>query len=338
MTALGILARADDKGLAVQSWEFSRHLRPDRVAVVDCGSPLHLERFPGATLWRLDSPPSRSEMRRFLRGLDVLWTAETPYFLELLELARAEGVRTFVHGNYEFLRWLRAPRLPRPDVFLAPSSWNLDRWPAGTVLLPWPVATDRIPWRSRALARVFVHPAGTRAIHDRNGTLTVLEAARYVEHPEVRIVVRAQGPQLGRAVSRIKARRLEVDERARPDYWTVLDAADVVVLPRRFGGQCLPANEAIASGAPVLMPAIEPQTSELPPAWLLPARQRTTIAAPVGRLPLYEVDPRQLARAIDEWADDPARIGEASAWCRAWTESRSWSAMLPRYRAALGLG
>lgn len=269
------------------------------------------------------------KVRRFLKGLDVVWGAETLYSNLVTDLALEMGVKTCVQGNFEFMGYLADPRIPRPDLFLSPSTWHLEEWPANTLYLPFPVDRKRLPFRKRNEARTFLHIAGHRAMRDRNGTRLVLAAARYVR-TEVEIVIRTQS-QVGTAVPHPKSlARIRVEKANVKDYWSLYDEGDVLLAPRRYGGQSLPMNEALSKGMPVISLDAEPQKRFLPPECLVPAKVHTMKVQP-GIVEWYDGHPRDLASYIDEFAAFPGLVQQMSTAADKHAETISWDALKPVY-------
>lgn len=326
---LGLIARADNRGLGNQTWEAYRHLAPAKTMVVDCPSkaplPLHLERFPDATV--VHGLPTARDFRHWLQDLDVVLTAETAYNNELYAIARRMNVRVVVQLNYEFF-----DRNATPDLWAAPSMWHWDDIPDRKVHLPVPIALDRFPERpARDRAAHFLHIVGRPAIHDRNGTADLLAALPFVQS-EVRVTIRCQDP---RYVPSLLQRRtvpsnveLVIESSDTVNYWENYDA-DVLMMPRRFGGLCLPCNEALGAGMPVIMPDISPNTW-LPAEWLVPATQEGRFMART-MIDLYTVDHVELAARIDQFATDETFFAQAQDTARQMAKELSWDAMLPVY-------
>jgi glycosyltransferase involved in cell wall biosynthesis len=342
---LGLLAWASNRGLGIQTWELARHLQPSRILVVRMDESPHtdlLERFPGARVAVAD--PHRGQlpeddMRWLCSDTDVVLAAETPYDFRLWDIAREMGVRTVCQINPEFYRHTQEPTLPRPDLLLNPSTWRGDRIAA--TYLPCPVDRTRLPFALRTAARRFLHVIGRPAALDRQGTEIVLEAATLTEHP-IDLTLRMQTGTLT-PWSEHWLRHLEAMGRPAkvvtadiPNYWDLYAGHDVLLAPRRFGGQSLPLQEAASAGLAILAADREPERSMLHPQALAAIKLTQRANCQGGQLPVEIADPRSFAERIDALMGDPALV-EALSWhSDALAESLSWDTLLPRWRQVLG--
>lgn len=328
---LGLIARADHRGLGRQTRAVFDHLSPAKTMVVNCPSahplPLHLEYFPGATV--VSRIPTDRDCHDFLReGVDVVYSAETFYNQNLPGIAREYGVKTVLHVNREFL-----DRKDHPDLWAAPSMWHYDEVPDPKMFLPVPISLDQFPSRPPSgKATRFLHVIGRPAIHDRNGTEHLLDALRYVRSP-IMLTLTCQDttyiPKLlaGRRIPD----HIELAVRAGDirDHHGLYTDQDVLVLPRRFGGLCLPCNEALGAGMPVIMPAVSPN-EWLPAEWLVPAEHAGSFMAKTN-VDLYSTDPQALAAKIDQFATDLDFYAKAAGIARDLAEANSWQTLKPLY-------
>jgi glycosyltransferase involved in cell wall biosynthesis len=111
-------------------------------------------------------------------------------------------------------------------------------------------------------------------------------------------------------------------------------AGDLLVMPRKFGGLCLPIGEASAAGMPVLMSDVAPQNGLLAEQLLVPARLDRKAMAKVS-VDVYEVEPRVLAAYVDELAADPNLMFQLSERADRLAEAMSWRRLLPVYMETL---
>lgn len=335
----GMIVRMDNSGLGIQTWEAYRHLKPDRVMVVDMSQYRSVSQFPERYpnfFMRVKSMPSKEQVDTFLEGLDAVFTCETPYSFYLLQRARDLGIRTIVQPNYEFAPWMNRPKLPRPDLFVVPSPWHYDEFPDLKTLLPVPIATDRFTVHESSSARKFVHVVGMPAAHDRNGTEAVVKALKFVDS-QIAVEIFTQKP--GYVDSLLSAGvvprnvRVQVNGTMPQYYWQMYAAQDVLLLPRRYGGLSLPVNEALGAGIPVVMPDIEPNNLWLPADWLVPTRDSFQFIP--GRLAnpieVYDPDPLYLAAKIDQLADDSLFYQRCLKQARILRERYSWQSMHDLY-------
>lgn len=348
---LGLVARPDNSGLGIQTWELYRHLNPDKTLVIDlsgiadsndhCNKRAFLDRFPGAQVHQGPTPPPEV-IEEFLDGLDIIFSAETFYTQDFLHRSNHRKVKSVLQYNYEFLAHLTTPSLPHPTLFAAPSLWhyfatNLPN----KVHLPVPIATDRFAPRATppATARTFLHPVGRPAIYDRNGTEDVIAALEWVRE-EITMIFRCQRPGyvqnlLRRTILPVNV-TVVVDDSAPEEYWRNYQDVDAVVLPRRYGGLCLPANEALGAHLPILMPDIDPNHRLLPREWLFPARVESEFRA-ANSVIVHRSDPVPIARLIDTLATDSQAYAQAVAQAARLASVYSWDDLLPEYHRTLKL-
>lgn len=301
--------------------------------VVNCPSekplPLRRDWYPDA-LWTR-SWPSPAECEQFLDGLDVVFSCETFYRSDFPVMARNAGVRTMLQPNFE----LFDQRIPRPDLLVPGSLWRFDEFPDPKQHLPVPVATERFTANDAHRPTRFLHIVGRPAVHDRNGTRDLLQALQYVT-AKVTVTVKCQMPEYVEAMPYECPPNVElsIDTGDTENYWDNYASHHVLVMPRRYGGLCLPANEALAAGMPVIMPDIEPNNGWLPAEWLVPARCHRWFMAK-AQIDVHATDPQALAAKIDQFAMDPRMYQRAKNKAAQLATSLSWDVLKPRYEQVL---
>lgn len=335
---LGIIARADPRGLGVQSRDVVAALQPDRVLVVVAPPdpagvvwPQPLGWFTGRNATVVEWDGHRLDeraVRRWLDGLDVAWSAETFYDWRLPGWARSVGCVPVLHANPELLH----PTARRqPIVWWAPTGWLAATLPGRVRVVPMPTPVDAptAAPEPRAGPVRMVHVAGNRAHADRNGTDALAEAwvalrRRRLPEPELTVFVQSgQRPRFPAGV----------DVVAGPaDRWRMYEGADVLLMPRRFGGLSLPAVEAAACGLAVSMPAVPPNDEMPGPRF--PARLTDRTATLGGVVPLAGWRPDVLAGHVASLADR-ATVDRWRAACYAWADGRRWEQMRPVWIEAL---
>ncbi len=317
-------ARADAGGLATMTREFARHIPPERTLIVDLGDKgrgeTHHDWYPDAVVqYGMDHLIEPETILRFCDGLDLVIGFETFYRADFCALARSVGCRTLLIAMPELYRADHAP----PDACWVPTTWEIDRVP-NAEHVPWPVARDRLPFRQRNEARIFHHVAAT-PFHDRNGGRILLAALRHVRS-DIDLTVRGGRGHWPTRVGPVAIFQLAGTHE---DYWRAWpDEADVLVMPRRYAGQCLPVAEAASLGIVPLMLDLPPYDAVLPPECRVPARGSFPVnMGGLGRFDVHGADPRVLAAAIDRLAGDPPLVGRLSATMDEWSSSSDWSSL-----------
>lgn len=339
---IGLIARADWTGIASQTWAFWRNMEPTRTLVVDLerfGFPILSRDFPGpATVWQagdyLVSNNARDAVvEEFLENVDLVFCVETPYNYWLYERAAELGKPTVCQVNPEFCDHLVNSDYPRPTVFALPTRWMsnhiLDRLPGQKIVdLPVPVDTQMFPYRKRTELTTLLHVAGTMAQPDRNGTNIVLEAMRLVRTP-VKARITSVYPFPAFIRDQVTS-NVQIDDRPVNSNLEVFGEEDILVMPRRFGGLCLPQQEALCLGMGLLMSEVSPQKALLPGRMLVDVTGGETIQTRVP-IQLANVDPLTLAVRLDYLYANPHEIEEMSEWAGMWRELSSWDKWRPKY-------
>lgn len=327
---VGLIVRCDDRGLANQTLEVYRNIPYSKVLVVrDPGSERqgfvpHPERFPDGTVvfferYRRGGPVLDEGLcRSWLNDLDVVYSAETFYDWRFCDWAKDAGVATVLHANPEFYFHWREPNTPRPSTWWSATNWRVGNMPKGTRIVQMPVPIDR--WDADKIdfdhnPRRVLHIGGLEAIRDRNGTRLVTQVAEAVS--SVDFLVNLQD---NRKNKYLHQRNVE-------HYWEMYDNdTPVVLLPRRYGGLCLPAIEAIGSGKLVVMPDIEP--NRMWPIYPVPANpEKQVLTTQGGDIQLYAADVGGMIASMKHLFDS----GELSKLRRQsydWAKANSWSNMV----------
>lgn len=284
---IGIIVRTDHSGLAYQSRALARMLNAKTLEIA------HGEDIP-----------SFKQYEGFFKDIDVMITCETPYVYEAWNWARMAGVKTYCQPNWELFDGLIQPNMPHPDQYLMPSYWMSEEMKElfpNTVYLPPPtIESDFKKAREINLKRTgkrkFVHIIGRNAIYDRNGWVSVMDALKDIKS-DFELTVFSQQEMTGYADPRVKYRVFDVEDQT--ELYTDFDA---LILPRRYGGLCLPMNEALLSGLPVIMTDVCPNNKVLPNKWLLPSYKSGQFE---GRSVIDIYSPEYLSQKIDEICNLP---------------------------------
>ena len=323
---LGFIARCDNTGQGVESVELISHIMPDRtlVALAKLFGDVP-ERFAACPEVKfLDRFPTPQEADAFLSGLDTLFCIETPYDWSLLETARKKQVKTILRINYEYLP---DPLVHCPDTMIAPIDWY--QLP-GTIVLPFPVNRKRFRFQKRTCAHTFIHVAGHVGLYGRNGTKEFLEAIPLVKS-DVKFIIYSQ-----KRLAKIDDPRIEWWIEDFADNSLLYQKGDVMVFPRRYGGQALPLNEALSVGMPVLMTDMRPQNAFLPKELLIPYQKLEETVCLDRPVECAVIEPACIAERIDQLANRD--ISALSEWANNYAESISWKRLLPHYLEILRPG
>lgn len=345
---IGLLACSSLTGLGYQTHEFYKNMKPDKVLVYDLsmlnGMPTHHEWYPGTQDQRRIAYglPSDKDMEWLVDGMDVVFVCETPLNYHLFEYAKKKGVKTVHQYNYEFLDYFRHPNLAKPSVLASPSKWNIEVVSTKNFapVMHWsvPIDTVNIEFREIEQVRTLIHIIGRPAANDRNGTLEFIALMRNLGH-KYRYKIYLQPPQEGRAklhfrevqiaLDKIKAEigdHLEIIENVE-DNLEMYKGGEILVLPRRYGGLCLPMWEALASGVPVIMPNVSPNNTILPKEWLVQANPNGSFQT-TTEIKLYKTE---LSDLIDKVERVSHNICNHNLQARQIAQENSWEAQKPIY-------
>lgn len=342
---LGIVARCDNRGIAYQSYEAVRGLKPERVLVVlmkDRRWPEEPGRFTSTKQCKVifaDSDMNTrllevDRMRKFLTGLDAVLSIETVYDWRMIELADELGVRVVVQGNPEFYTHHQDPLRPQPHEWVWPTTWmqGADDIPDGPLLpVPAPaVENTATHWSANTLR--ILHVAGHRALGDRNGTDLVFEALPLIGE-KVHFTIVGQDGALPSAARLGKHVTVETNPKGVKDRWDLYRNQHIVLLPRRYGGLSLPAIEACSRGVIPMMPDVD--ENQLWPIMPLVARSGRLQRVPYGHVPTWLARPNHIAYEIDKIARNRDRLMEHQNRVLDWADDNSWKSWEPQYRDVL---
>lgn len=313
---LGMIVRMDNSGLGNQTRELVSMLNPDKLLIIDSTpfnrSEQHPEWYEKYDTITNSGFLSDQTVINFLDGIDTIFSCEIFYSDNLVSLARDRGVKTILQYNYEFIDYFNNPTYPLPDYLLAPSVWNIDEiknnFGHKTKLIYLPPTMDHKQFKenlkinSSKIHKRVLHVAGQPAYLDRNGTELVIEMLKYSK-ADYQLVIKSQAPlNIPCEDPRVI---FEVDNvKNRLDLYKEFDA---MILPRRYGGLCLPMNEALFSGLPVFMTDISPNNQLLPKEWLAFA-PRTSQFYAKAYVQYYKVDAEDLAKKIDDYINSQDKI------------------------------
>lgn len=311
---IGLIARADNTGLGIQTHEFYKHIQPDKTLVVDVSKlnqlPQHGYRYPDAKT--VTDKMSIADINEFLDGLNVIFCCETPYNYDLFRIARNKGIKIILQYNYEFLDMKRAADIYYPDVFAAPSAWHIEdvkKEFRNVLHLPVPVNRGLLPFKEKKIYSKFLHIAGNSAVHDRNGTAAVIAAFSQVNIAGIELAVKCFNKNAVNELPKTEAKNIYLDVHNTTNYEHNYMGFDALILPRKYGGLCLPMQEALSCGMPVIMTDTSPNNNILPKEWLVPVKSKFNFQSRYT-IQVNEPDISELANKIKWLAemDEPTAI------------------------------
>lgn len=304
----------------VQEVLIFRHPHGDRTT--------HIEWYPSTTSIVVGRPFQRDVTVRFLRKIDILLCFETPFDWTILEYCKQIGIKTCLIPMYE---WSLQHPPHEFDLKICPSRLDQDYFP-GSPFLPLPVNPET--WKLRTKALRFLHNAGHIGSRNHKGTEELLQAIKYVKNP-IDLTIRCQEivgmnrllqqfPDLG------YDQRVHIELGEIPYERLFLDH-DVYVAPEKYNGCSLPLQEARAAGLFVISTDRYPMNTWLPKEPLIPVQHYRKAQTQRGHLEFDEavVNPREIARVIDEWYGRD--ITDYSQSGKVWAEQNSWTVLKPKY-------
>lgn len=334
---VGLVARSEWRGLGVQTRSFFEGYGAHRVLLVGiAGNPLgydrHPEWYPGARRVRFDPgevlTPTEA-VADFASEVDVVFSAETLY--DWRAFARS-STPTAVQVNPELYRH-GSLDLPHPTRWWLPTPWRAEHLPDGPLvpvpIPPWIVTAfpeGDAPTDDGGPLRVL-HVIGHRAAGDRNGSGIVQEAIPHITQPTVLTIACQDGDRhVIPSTRNVEVRQVGMTE----DPADLYRGQDVLCSPRRYGGLHLPAIEAMGAGLAVVMSATSPQ-DDLWPVLGVPGSLSQHLS-PGGTLHTTNVEPADLAHALDSLAADREGLACWQERSRRWARENTWAALAPLYR------
>lgn len=321
----GLIARSEtDRGLGIQTLSMYENLNPDKtlVVIVKSGFINHTENYPGAETVELKVEHGlgvldEQVVRDWWGDLDVVITVETFYDWRLVEWAKADGVKTIIHGNPEF--YMRTN--PAPDVWWKPTLWRAEHLPPGPVVeVPVPERPFTAAPPDDGLLQIM-HVAGN-AMEDRNGTGTLVNSMRQCPSG-ISLNIFHQTSVPNSHHMRITT------SKAVTDRWDMYKGYHALVMPRRYGGLCLPVLEAMASGLAVFMSDCSPNT--MWPIIPLQSDLSKTVRMQTGDVETYEVSMNIVANSLKHHAINRGTLAQAQEKSRQWAETHRWSDLKQNY-------
>ncbi len=326
MKKLGICVRADNGGLASISEDFVKYLQPEKTLVALGNYENHLEKFKGGIVCDQLGIPTNEQIDKFLEGLDVILTFETPYNWNLFKKAKEKGIKTILVPNYE---WTTAKAPIEPDLYACPSKLDYDIFKGegkNAVYMPIPIDREKIPFKLRRQALKFVFNNGHGGSMGRNSAREMMEAISMVKMPHIEFIIRSQ----------VQIENSLVDNRVHFGGETrrenLYEEGDVFIFPHKFDGLSLPIQEAMASGMPIIATDFYPYNEILPKELLIKPDGigQGKLCENCRTIDIHFISPRVLAEKINEIAGKD--ITELSKQMNRLAEEISWNKLKDKWQ------
>lgn len=303
---LGLMCYRNNTGLGNQTRRLVEMLKPDRLLVIDNSGFSKVQEqntdwYQSFKGYIVHGFPSNHECDVFLRDLTHAFFVENTLNNYMLTRAQRQGTKTYIQSNYEFCDHL-IQDLSLPTKFLMPSYWKVTemekRFNGLVRYLPPPIDPQEFLEArkhnfNRKGTKRFLHIVGTLAANDRNGTLDLLKALPHTK-AQFELVIKSQQPLPSYYHTEDSRVKYVYDNQPIDRLYYDFDA---LILPRRYGGLCLPMVEAMISGMPVIMTDIEPNSQTLPSNWLVKAEKQGSFFTRT-EIDIYSAEPKELARRI----------------------------------------
>ena len=319
-----------------QTEEFFKHIQCEKVLLIDISQRDGKGHFPqryqnAKQLKQCKGFPKGEEMKWITDGVDLIFTCEIPYNYILFQFAKNKGIKTILNYNWEFLDYLRNPEYPMPDMLLNPSTWHLEKTKklfsekCKVEHLPFPVNREVLPFEKKTKAKTFIHIAGYQLFEDRNGTESLIQSLPHIQNKDIKIIIYSQ-----HELPKIEDKRVVVLELNIKNYWELYEEGDVLILPRRYGGQSLQLNEAMSRGMIPLMPNMDPQNSFLCNDNMFEVTTKTIRTR--AEIDCAIINPHILANSIDKLANmNTEKIQTLSYFSDIYADTISWANMKEKY-------
>lgn len=322
---IGIVARVDNGGLGIMTLDFFKNFFVEKVLTITASYQNDYQRYEG---WEgteqiicQRGAPTLEEIDRFLEGLDLVVTFETPYNWNIYKRAREKGVKTILIPMYE---WTEEVLPEMPDLLLCPSDLDYEVLSEPKKLVHTPINTKLINFKERTQAKTFVFQNGHGGFMGRNSMQEFLNAIPFVKS-DVKFIVRSQVDFTPLEDPRVTYQHGE------QDYNTMWDEGDIYIHLHKFDGLSLPLNEAMAAGFPII-------ALDLPPMNKFLNKELLVKPEGISKVKIYRnVDfatfsPVKVAEMIDKVASmSSEQIKALSQESKANADKWSWDNQKPKF-------
>lgn len=322
---VGTLCYATQQGLGVLAKSFVYNgVVTDPFVVLHTSRP-NMDWYPGAPSAKPTDLSFRRRVVEYVKGLDVLFMFETPFWWGVIEECRRIGVKTVLMPMYECMpqTWPA-----KPDLIINPSDLDQRCFPDGIRLN---VPVDASTWRLRpGPVKTFVHNAGHHGLKGRNGTDELITAWPMVSQG-ARLILRTQASLTPKQLmTLVDCGNVDVRLGTVPSHELYAEG-DCFVFPEKFNGLSLPLQEAYAAGMVVAATKRYPNTQWLPPDPLIDVQGQRPQRAGRSTMDISEavIDPADIATKLNRLYG--GYHSYESTMGRLWAEVNDWKILKPVY-------
>jgi len=321
---IGLVARCDIGGLGHLSYDFWKNIYEiTKELIVMSGRLDNPYLYPKGILCAIGRP-TLEEIDEFLKDINIVLAMETPYNWNIFSMAKKRGIKTILMPNYE---WSEVITPVIPDMYLCPSKLDykiFKDYPTKVKYLPIPINREEFPFQQREKAHTFLFNNGGGGTGGRNGYEELTKAIPMVKS-DVKFIIRSQ-----MNVKPIKDNRVNF-QFVNKKHEDLYKEGDVFLFPHKFDGLSLPIQEALSAGMPVLSTNFFPHNDYMPKEWFFePEEWQLGKVCPECRvIEMAQLNPENIAKKIDEWADKD--ITEESKKADEIAEKISWKNLHDKY-------
>lgn len=335
---IGSIVRADNTGLGTLAYEFFNHFNMKVLIIENKPYEVFPERFSGCQVFTKETEIADSILDKFLDQIDLLLIFQHPFITRITKRAKEKGKKIIWIPMYECMP-SESSYYKYADFFICPSLLDYKLISGKKIFLPIPVNRELLSFKLKKRAKIFLHVVGTdtETTRDRNGTRYLLKAIPLVKNQKIKFLIRSQS-NLGKIISdsRIILKIKNLD-----NYWELFKEGDVFLFPLKYNGLCLPIQEAVSVGMPIMATDFPPFNSWLPKEMLIEPigveriTRPTTLTferdEPRGTRTFYTAihSPEIIAKKIDEVSK--MNISKFSKLSNIIADKLSWEKLGPKY-------
>jgi hypothetical protein len=182
------------------------------------------------------------KLERWIKSVDIVLFDETPYYKDLIRLAKFHDKRIVCILAQE---WMPFEGQQHVDLFICPNNYAYEQFKnfLPCVCFPWPVDTQRFEFRQREKCERFLFLNGNGGWRGRKGADVIKDTLKLF--PDLPLLIRTQKPE------QFQGNNIEVLREADTNQ-EIYGAGDVLLNPSHIDGTGLQPMEAMACGMPVI--------------------------------------------------------------------------------------